>query len=188
LDPDDAILVCAVQNRAIEAIADKFEATSISFITIGRGVVGSAARHTLEKQLERNLPDQVKFARAALKAAEREMSHHGLELRQLPSRTLTDFEEKAVKDFREARKTLNKAEFTAYLAISSTTTALLCTTATIRAAVHDARLNPLIERVKTACLDEAGSAADRHVLPIIECCDQVERFVLFGDTKQLPGV
>jgi len=67
LDPDNAILVCAVQNRAIEAIADKFEATSISFITFGRGVVGTAAWHTLEKQLERNLPDEVKFARGLLK-------------------------------------------------------------------------------------------------------------------------
>jgi len=199
LDPDDAILVCAVQNRAIEAIADKFEATSISFITFGRGVVGTAAWHTLEKQLERNLPDEVKFARAALKAAEKQMkfaraalkaaekqmSHHGLELWQKAE--LIAYLA-AVKDFRKARMMLKEAELTAYLAISSTTTALLCTTAAIRAAVHDARLNPLIERVKTACLDEAGSAADRHVLPIIECCDQVERFVLFGDTKQLPGV
>jgi len=177
-----------VQNRAIEAIADKFEATSISFITIGRGVVGSAARHTLEKQLERNLPDEVKIARATLHATKEIMSRHGLELRQLPSRLLTDSEKKVVKDFSEARMKLKKAELNAYLAISSTTTALLCTTATISAAVHDARLDPLIERVKTACLDEAGSAADRHVLPIIKCCDQVERLVLFGDTKQLPGV
>jgi len=196
LDPDDAILVCAVQNRAIEAIADKFEATSISFITIGRGVVGTAARHTLEEQLERNLPDDVKIARATLHAAEKKKSRHALELLQLPPRVRTDSEEKVlkdssekvVKDFSEARKKLEKAELDAYLAISSTTTALLCTTAAISAAFHDARLNPLIERVKTACLDEAGSAADRHVLPIIQYCDQVERLVLFGDSKQLPGV
>lgn len=41
-----AVLICAVQNRAIEALVVKFEATSTSFITIGRSIVCRATYYT----------------------------------------------------------------------------------------------------------------------------------------------
>ena len=174
VEPDDVVLICAVQNRAIEALADKFKATGTAFVTIGRGVIGTAAEYTLEQQLERNLNayPEVVAAREALQAAIEEYAEtQGPETQGLVS---------------AARARVQTAEFKAYCDISGKAKALLCTTASVAGATHDLRLAELFKSVRTACIDEAGSTTDRHVLMIIECCDDVQKLALMGDTRQLP--
>ena len=180
--PDDSVVICAVQNRAIEALVVKFEATSTEFITIGRGIVGQAQNHTLEAQLdqkvEQGLHPDVAAARHDLDQALKDLEEskrvtniHGIAFTQVVS---------------TARVALKQVEFVAFQEIALQATALLCTTASVGMAVRDDRLIPFFERASTACMDEAGSAADRHVLSLIECCERIERLVLLGDTRQLP--
>jgi cold shock CspA family protein len=172
IEPEKALMICAVQNRAIEALAIKFDATKTPFVTIGHGVIGMAAEYTLEAQLERDLPDFVRDARERLGEAQEAYELYGGQSR--------------LSAVTQAKTAVATAEAKAFFDIANTAKAVLCTTASVGAATREARLEPLREKVSTACIDEAGSAADRHVLPIIESCEDVRRLVLFGDTKQLP--
>lgn len=51
---DDVAIVTAVQNRAIEALADKFASSGTGFLTAGSRLTGTALEYTLQKQVERH--------------------------------------------------------------------------------------------------------------------------------------
>ena len=54
MQPNEPALICAVQNRAIEAIAQKFISAKTPFIVAGRRPTGAASEWTLETQLNRH--------------------------------------------------------------------------------------------------------------------------------------
>jgi hypothetical protein len=81
---------------------------------------------------------------------------------------------------------LDRARAAAAETITGTARALLCTTATVGVALRRdaAVLAPLIRRLHALVCDEAGTLADRHILPVIGAAP-VQRLVLVGDPAQL---
>lgn len=70
--------------------------------------------------------------------------------------------------------------------IAESARALLCTTATVGVALrrNADELKPLVSRLHTLVCDEAGTLADRHILPVVSAAP-VRRMVLVGDPAQL---
>ena len=56
--PEEPVILTAVQNRAIEALIEKFVASNTPFIVVGRRPTGMSCDHTLDAQIERT--DEVK--------------------------------------------------------------------------------------------------------------------------------
>ena len=81
---------------------------------------------------------------------------------------------------------LDRARAAAAETITGTARALLCTTATVGVALRRdaAVLAPLLRRLHALVCDEAGTLADRHILPVIGAAP-VQRLVLVGDPAQL---
>ncbi|KAG8463552.1 hypothetical protein KFE25_003825 [Diacronema lutheri] len=52
--PGEAAIVTAVQNRAIEALTDKFARARLPFVVVGSRLTGDVADWTLEEQIERH--------------------------------------------------------------------------------------------------------------------------------------
>ena len=86
----------------------------------------------------------------------------------------------------QASYTLDKAREAATLRIAAEARAILCTTATVGVAMRTQRaeLGPLLNRLSTLVCDEAGTLADRHVVPVLAAAN-VQRLVMIGDPAQL---
>ena len=86
----------------------------------------------------------------------------------------------------QASYALDKAREAATLRIATEARALLCTTATVGTAMRTQRddLGPLLARLSTLVCDEAGTLADRHIVPVLAAAN-VRRLVMIGDPAQL---
>ena len=265
----DAVVLSAVQNRAIEAIAEHFVKAGLSFVTAGRRTTGLCNDWTLKAQVARN-PDVVArqrhwhraqtvsaLLRAGVKRLERaihkpptatEHSHRARARTQLIDRLMATPSD----EFRRSLKYVNwridhattldapaaqhrlralaeqharthvdpwskaaaavvrgrYAHATALLNASAVATddasyrldkeretaqqfilerarALLVTTASLGGAVRNNELRPLTDRVEAIVVDEAGTVADRHLVPVLVAC-HLKKLLLVGDTRQLP--
>lgn len=85
-----------------------------------------------------------------------------------------------------AQYATDKAREAASLLIAGGARALLCTTATVGTAMRTQRaeLGPLLKRLSTLVCDEAGTLADRHIVPVLASAN-VSRLVMIGDPAQL---
>ena len=85
-----------------------------------------------------------------------------------------------------AQYRLDKASEEAAAEIARSAKALLCTTATVGVAMRTQRdaLGPLLARLRMLICDEAGTLADRHILPVLGAAP-VARLILVGDPAQL---
>eukprot|EP01047_Picozoa_sp_COSAG01_P056009 COSAG01_NODE_6301_length_3747_cov_6.773849_1_plen_850_part_00 len=272
---DEAVIITAVQNRAVEATVDKFHSEGVPFVTFGPRLSGISQRYTLTEQVKhhplvvaprmhlqrmQNMQLMVKTGLSKLRGAiyqpmqPGERSHRQqardeyirrlchapsdelqataeyrdwLQQRNRVSRAagrgrgrgrhdhrlvelvtafvcrsdpwaklaaavvrhryaaateLLDYLSAAVET---AKYYLIKEEKRAKAEIVRQARALLCTTASVGVAIRANELGPLTCRIKTVVVDEAGTVADRHLLPIMAVCS-VKRWVFVGDTKQLP--
>lgn len=86
-----------------------------------------------------------------------------------------------------AQYALDKAREAATDAIARGAKVLLCTTATVGVAMRaqSDELGPLLARLRVLVCDEAGTLADRHIVPVLAAAP-VSRLVLVGDPAQLP--
>jgi hypothetical protein len=267
----DALVLSAVQNRAIEAIAEHFVKAGLSFVTAGRRTTGLCNDWTLEAQLTRH-PDVVarqrhlhrvqtvsKLLQAGVKRLERlihkptiserwQHSHRARTRTQLVDRLMATpsdefrrsltyvnwridhvtnldapaaqrklralaeeharthvnpWPKAAAAIVREryasaaalvnamaaaaddASYRLDKERETAEQFILERARALLVTTASLGGAVRNAGLRPLTKRIKAIVVDEAGTVADRHLVPVLVECP-LKKILLVGDTRQLP--
>jgi hypothetical protein len=98
---------------------------------------------------------------------------------------LHDFADRAGALVDARRYALDKAVEAAGARVAGGAKALLCTAATVGVVMRThGELAPLKRRVRTLVCDEAGTLADRHVLPVVASAP-VRRLVLVGDTEQL---
>jgi hypothetical protein len=265
----EAVCITAVQNRAIEAIADKFHSENVPFVTFGSRLTGVSTLYTMEEQVDRDplvvasschlhrLESAHALMRAGLQTlldnvykppqdgedshrtraradlvdrlcanpsqeladclAYREWleEHHERPERPAARRSRRSLVEEFVKisvnpwkktmvaivqhryheanelqsflmqEVESANYRLVRAKRTARETIAANARALLCTTASVGGALRAPDLVTLSSRLQTVVVDEAGTVADRHLLPILVRCP-VRRLVFVGDTQQLP--
>ena len=122
-------------------------------------------------QVERGVNPRARFTQAALR-------------KTLPA--AFEFQSFFTEQTARASLELQKARKATRTELTGAAKVLLCTSASIGPALRDDYLKPLVLRSTTIVCDEAGNIGDRHVLPAIMSCPTVSRFVLVGDTKQLP--
>ena len=156
-----AALVMAVQNRAIEALAQKFVAVGIAFVVSGRRSIGVAMNWTLDAQVQND--EQVRQKQSGVDKTHRD-----------------------APEFKELLRNLEQAKAEARCRILTNAKALLCTAAAVGPTVRSPMFAPLANRATIAIGDEAGSMGDMHMLPILAACPQLAGVVLIGDTNQLP--
>lgn len=96
------------------------------------------------------------------------------------------FFERLGTELDRATHAVDKAREAAELRVATDARAFVCTTATVGTAMRTqrAQLGPLLSRLRTLVCDEAGTLADRHIVPVIAAAD-VERLVMVGDPAQL---
>ena len=100
------------------------------------------------------------------------------------------FKLSVVDELRERSTMVSKERENAELDICQNARALLCTVASVGSAMRahvgngNAFKKHLVGRINMLVVDEAGTVADRHLLPAL-LSTPVERLVMVGDTKQL---
>ena len=175
----ESVLLIAVQNRAIEALAEKLVSTGTKFIVVGSRATGTASEWTMEEQISWD-PD-VEFARE-------ELQREG-------------------EEGQECQEWLKSAEADARYRLSSDAKVVLCTADTVNTAIRKRFLLPFLQRLGAVVVDEAGNLGDRHMVKILVAVEhsiKLQRaydersasprsasshsvgMVLVGDTKQLP--
>jgi hypothetical protein len=272
--PAEAVVITAVQNRAVEATAEKFHREGVCFVTFGSRLTGISQRYTLAEQVQRHplvvarrvhlrrLQNQLAVVEAVLSTLRGaiyqpmqpgEDSHRAQARDEYIIRSLCEapsdelqataeyrryIEDRATAEYRDredrqllelvtafhvrrkkiaargwskvatavvrhryatttrlqehlsteektTQYNLVKEEHRAKDEIVRQARALLCTTASVGGATRAAELKTLTGRITTVVVDEAGTVADRHLLPILVNCP-IQRWVFVGDTRQLP--
>ena len=200
LPPDDVALATCVQNKAVDAIAEKFATVGeIPFFVLGNedrlGAV--ASEWTVDEQVKRD-PRVV-----VLSAAERRVTALALRVeldvaraeRRATKDPETDYLAKAkalaaiaapLRAAADDVKTEAKATAAAARAeIVAGARVVLCTVATAsRTLLLEDEFAPVVSRIATAILDEAGTCAEPNV-PLLLLLPSLKRVVAIGDQKQL---
>ena len=177
LPAGDVCLATCVQNKAVDAIADKLASAKLPFI-----VAGNASRLGLVA-VEWTLPAIIARDPAVVKLVD-----EVAELSRRIKRMHPDDAERAALAYRKSvieLRELPAAEQAASDAAVSAARALLCTVATAAATLlSDEALAPAVANVGTAVLDEAG-VCNEPKLPLLLRLPNLRRIVAVGDEQQL---
>jgi hypothetical protein len=182
-------LATCVQNKAVDAIAEKLVKAATPFFVHGNDArLGLVAKEwTLAAQVERD--PRVPPLRALVDVAAAKVQRW----RNL-RRTLFNAEDKAYAEREVETAQLKEAESEEQLddmrarvcaELVRDTRAILCTVATAsRSLLADKTIQPAVERITTAVLDEAGTCPETK-LPLLLLLPELARIIAIGDHKQL---
>jgi len=193
LPVNDVTLATCVQNKAVDAIAEKFAAVQkIPFVVLGNEErLGALARKwTLEEQTARD-PRVIILS----KVEKRLLDLHKCLARDAKKAELGDDDGlvDTIVQFANASagactimtQELKSTQAAVRASIVANARVVLCTVATAsRSLLIDYEFADVVGRITTAVLDEAGTCSEPN-MPLLMLLPSIKRIIAIGDQKQL---